>query len=114
VTRRPSPQTLRLLAALAAQPRAWRHGYGLSREAGLKAGTLYPMLTRLAERGLLELRWVDSPMAGRPPRHVCRLSSHGLSLARAALALEARAEGAVALAVPARTARSPSGPGTSG
>jgi len=94
VTRRPSPQTQRLLAALAAQPRAWRHGYGLSRETGLKAGTLYPMLTRLGERGLLEFRWVDSPVAGRPPRHACRLSSHGLALA---------------LALPARPARSPSG-----
>ena len=43
--RRSSPQTLRVLARLAAQPRVWRHGYELSRATGLKAGTLYPILS---------------------------------------------------------------------
>ena len=41
--RRPSPQSLRLLAALAAQPRRWRHGYDLSKETGLKE----PKIVRL-------------------------------------------------------------------
>lgn len=45
--RRPSPQT-------AAAPQAWRHGYDLGREVGLKAGSLYPILIRLADAGLLE------------------------------------------------------------
>ena|SRR5215467_1832400 len=92
--RRPSPQTLRLLVALAAQPRAWRHGYELSRETGLKAGTLYPILVRLAGRGLLDLRWEESPLPARPPRHACRLSAGGLAFARAALAPDTGGEAA--------------------
>jgi DNA-binding PadR family transcriptional regulator len=84
--RRPSPQTLRLLMALAARPRSWRHGYELSRETGLKAGTLYPILMRLSQRGLIDSRWEESPLAARPPRHACRLSVQGLAFARAQLA----------------------------
>ena len=90
--RRPSPQSLRLLAALAAQPRRWRHGYDLSKETGLKAGTLYPILVRLSERGLLDSRWEESPLPARPARHTCRLSAHGLAFARGELADATRAQ----------------------
>ena len=89
--RRPSPQSLRLLATLAAQPRAWRHGYELSKATGLKAGTVYPILMRLAERGQLDSRWEESPLPARPPRHACRLSPRGLAFARAELLELARA-----------------------
>src|SRR5262249_36582279 len=92
--RRPSAQALRVIAALAAQPRAWRHGYELSKETGLKAGTLYPILMRLGERGLLDLRWEESPLPARPPRHACRLSARGLTFARAELAPDTSADGA--------------------
>jgi DNA-binding PadR family transcriptional regulator len=94
--RRSSPQSLRLLAALAAQPRQWRHGYDISKETGLKAGTLYPILQRLAERGLLESRWEESPLPARPPRHACRLSARGVAYARGELAQTTRAEPAKA------------------
>ena len=50
--RRPSPQTVAVLGALAAEPTAWRYGYELGLEVGLKAGSLYPILIRLADRGL--------------------------------------------------------------
>ncbi len=81
-----SPQTLLLLAALSAQPTDWRHGYDLAKETGLKSGTLYPILVRLADRGLVEARWEDGRPAGRPARHLYRLSGEGLDQARAALA----------------------------
>src|SRR5436309_1613293 len=45
---RVSPQTLSVLEALLEEPAAWRYGYDLSRETGLKSGTLYPVLMRLA------------------------------------------------------------------
>ena len=45
-----SAQTVALLVALAARPQDWRHGYDLARETGLKSGTLYPILVRLADR----------------------------------------------------------------
>ena len=42
---------LRALALLILQPRA--QGADLMHELGLKSGTVYPMLTQLAERGLV-------------------------------------------------------------
>jgi PadR family transcriptional regulator PadR len=81
-TRRCSTQTAALLAVLLQRPRTWRHGYDLSKDTGLKSGTLYPILMRLCDRGLLESAWQDSPEPGRPPRHIYRLSSAGVAFAR--------------------------------
>ena len=77
-----SRQTLALLAALMERPRTWQHGYELSKETGLKSGTLYPILIRLSEQGLLDSRWKDAERPGRPPRHVYRLTATGVALAR--------------------------------
>lgn len=84
-----SAQTLSVLASLEADPAAWLHGYLLARQTGLRSGTLYPILIRLAERGLVEACWEDGQPAGRPRRHLYRLSSEGLAAARAALAEQA-------------------------
>jgi DNA-binding PadR family transcriptional regulator len=62
--------------------RTWRHGYDLSKETGLRSGTLYPLLMRLSEQGLLESRWQEPERSGLPPRHVYRLTASGLALAR--------------------------------
>ena len=82
-TRRPSPQTAAVLRELAAQPVEWRYGYELGQQVGLKAGSLYPILIRLADRGLLEARWEEpsEQPAGRPPRHLYRLTGSGRELA---------------------------------
>ncbi|HEY1665903.1 MAG TPA: PadR family transcriptional regulator [Trebonia sp.] len=77
----PSPQTLKVLGALATDPARWRYGYDLGTETGLKAGSLYPILVRLADRGLLEARWEESAPHGRPPRHLYRLTAAGQALA---------------------------------
>jgi PadR family transcriptional regulator, regulatory protein PadR len=77
-----SRQTRALLAVLLGRPRSWRHGYDLSQETGLQSGTLYPLLMRLSEQGLLEHRWQDAERLGRPPRHVYRLTAAGVVLAR--------------------------------
>lgn len=84
--RKCSFQTLNLLAVLLEQPRSWRHGYDLSQEARLKAGTLYPILMRLSDRNLLESKWQESDYPGRPPRHLYRLTSKGREYAREQLA----------------------------
>jgi DNA-binding PadR family transcriptional regulator len=81
-SRRCSPQALRLLGVLLQEPQAWRHGYGLSRLTGLKAGTVYPLLRRLGERGLLESRWEASPQPGRPTRQGHRLTAAGIIFVR--------------------------------
>jgi PadR family transcriptional regulator PadR len=77
MARRPSPQTLSVLAALAREPETWRYGYELGKDVGLEAGTLYPILMRLTDRGLLEAGWETDPPAGRPPRHLYRITGAG-------------------------------------
>lgn len=84
--RKCSKQTLSLLSAMLDQPRTWRHGYKLSREAHLKAGTLYPILVRLSDRGMLESKWQESDYPGRPPRHLYRLTTKGREYAKEHLA----------------------------
>src|SRR5712675_3170410 len=76
-----SRQARALLAALLERAQTWRHGYDLSKETGLKSGTLYPLLMRLSEQGLLESRWQEAERPGPPPRHVYRLTARGLALA---------------------------------
>jgi DNA-binding PadR family transcriptional regulator len=82
--RRPntSRQTRVLLASFLDRPQAWRHGYDLAKETGLKSGTLYPLLMRLSEQGLMESRWQEPERPGLPPRHEYRLTPPGLALAR--------------------------------
>ncbi len=80
-----SPETLRVLERFVERPTDWRYGYELSRETGLKSGTLYPILMRLEKHGLLEARWVVTE-DGVPPRHTYRLTPNGLEYARARLA----------------------------
>ena len=42
---------------------------------------MYPILMRLADRGLLETTWATDAEPGRPPRHLYRLTGTGLALA---------------------------------
>jgi PadR family transcriptional regulator, regulatory protein PadR len=81
--RRPSRQTVEVLAALAADPSAWRYGYELGLQVGLRSGSLYPILVRLCDRGLLESRWEAGAPTTRPPRHEYRLTAPGLAYASA-------------------------------
>jgi PadR family transcriptional regulator PadR len=74
--RPPSAQAISVLRALAADPAQWRYGYDLATEVRLKSGSLYPILVRLADRGLLETSW-EPGVGSRPPRHLYRLSSAG-------------------------------------
>jgi DNA-binding PadR family transcriptional regulator len=80
--RKSSAQSLAVMASLLEQTRIWRHGYALSKATGLRSGTLYPILARLQDRGYLESKWVEPAHAGRPPRHVFRLTSTGARHAR--------------------------------
>lgn len=88
--RRPSPQTVAVLDALAAKATDWSHGYDLCRALGLKAGTVYPILIRLAERGFVETAWEQDVPRGRPPRHLYRLSAAGAEYVRGLQRAEAQ------------------------
>jgi DNA-binding PadR family transcriptional regulator len=81
--RRPSPQTVAVLRAIAARNDGWCHGYDLCRELDLKAGTVYPILIRLAERGYVETRWEAGVPPGRPRRHLYRLTAAGVEHVKA-------------------------------
>ena len=74
-------QTIQVLDAFLEDPEEWRYGYDISRNTGLKSGTLYPILMRLAEYRLLEASW-EATEAGKPPRHIYRLTPDGLRSAR--------------------------------
>lgn len=91
-----SRQTVSVLAALSSAPSDWRHGYVVAKETGLRSGTLYPILIRLADRGLLESCWEAEQPAGRPRRHLYRLSAEGLVAAHAAVAARRRPAGVTA------------------
>jgi PadR family transcriptional regulator, regulatory protein PadR len=80
--RRSSAHTLALFAVLTKRRQVWQYGYQLSQLTGLKSGTLYPILMRLCDRGLLESKWQPSPQRGRPPRHMYRLTDSGAVFAR--------------------------------
>jgi PadR family transcriptional regulator PadR len=76
------------LTALAADPAVWRYGYELGQQVGLKAGSLYPILMRLCDRGVLEAAWETDVPAGRPARHLYRLTGVGVRLAQELAASE--------------------------
>ena len=80
-TRRPSAQTAAVLRALAENPDRWRYGYDLCAQLGIQAGSMYPILIRLADRGLLETSWEAEPTPGKPPRHLYRLTRDGRAFA---------------------------------
>ena len=75
-----SAEARAVMLALAETPTRWRHGYDLIKDTGLKSGTLYPILMRLADRGLMEAVWQDAEHPGRPPRHAYRLTAEGLGM----------------------------------
>ncbi len=88
---RDSTQTRLVFRALRSSAQTWRHGYGITQETGLAPGTLYPILARLTDRGLLESRWEDDPPLGRPRRHLYRLSADGAAHATRLAAEPAKA-----------------------
>lgn len=80
-TRRPSPQAAALVRSFARDPSRWRYGYELCQELGIKPGSMYPILMRLADRGFLETTWEADPEPGRPARHLYRLTGAGVEFA---------------------------------
>ena len=103
----------RVLRVLTADPSAQHYGYDLMKAAKLPSGTLYPMLARLQQDGLVDSEWEAQreDAGGRPPRKYYRLTAEGLRVARLELAQaashsQARQAGyGTARRVPGSTAR---------
>jgi PadR family transcriptional regulator, regulatory protein PadR len=73
----------RLLTTLLSNPSAHWYGYELMKTTKLTSGTLYPMLARLQERGMVTSEWEPAPtVAGRPPRKYYQLTGEGARVAR--------------------------------
>src|SRR5688572_7228029 len=92
-SRRPSAQTIAVILALAEEPSAWRYGYELCRQLDLMPGSVYPILIRMADRGLLETQWEAEAFHGRPPRHQYRLTGPGRALATELAAVKPQPQG---------------------
>jgi PadR family transcriptional regulator, regulatory protein PadR len=84
--RPPSKQTLAVLFAIANARADWSYGMEISKATGLKSGSLYPILMRCDERGLLESCWLEPERPGRPPRHGYRITKAGVAVLDAARA----------------------------
>jgi PadR family transcriptional regulator, regulatory protein PadR len=78
----------RVLRVLLADPTAEHYGYDLMKATRLPSGTLYPMLARLQQEGLVRSEWEEQrpDAGGRPPRKYYRLTAEGARVARLELA----------------------------
>ncbi len=83
----------RVLRVFLADVPARHYGYDLMKAAKLPSGTLYPMLARLQEQGLVTSEWEPQPAggSGRPPRKYYQLTGDGARVARLELAQAAKA-----------------------
>jgi PadR family transcriptional regulator, regulatory protein PadR len=67
--------------------RGLRHGFDIIEAMGVPSGTVYPILRRLEDTGLVRSRWENEARAhadGRPPRRIYTLTAAGSAeLARA-------------------------------
>jgi PadR family transcriptional regulator PadR len=84
-----------VLEALLQDPEDELYGVEIGQLAGLRSGTVHPILARLEGVGWLTSRWedIDPQVEGRPPRRYYRLTAEGLLAARAALARAQRPAG---------------------
>jgi DNA-binding PadR family transcriptional regulator len=65
---------------LLAVTRGFRHGFDVIDVSGLKSGTVYPILRRLEDAGMLRARWesvADARDAQRPPRRYYQITGAG-------------------------------------
>jgi PadR family transcriptional regulator PadR len=94
-----TPQTIAVLRVLLATPATPRYGLEIAREAGLKTGTLHPILARLQQAGWVDNFWeepAEHEDQGRPRRRYYRFTSDGAQFARQAIA-DATAAGTTGL-----------------
>src|SRR3954454_11994533 len=77
-----------VLQALLADPDRELYGVEMGELAGLRTGTIHPILARLEGLGWLQSRWEDigPPTEGRPARRYYRLTAEGARAAQSALA----------------------------
>lgn len=85
----------RVLRVFLADTSARRYGYDLMKAARLQSGTLYPLLGRLQDHGLVTSEWElpAGDAGGRPPRKYYQLTGEGVRVARLEIARASSASG---------------------
>lgn len=75
---------IKVLSAFLESPTSELYGLQLLRATNLKSGTLYPLLDRLEEGGMLKSRWEaeETSTSGGPRRRFYRLTASGTHEAR--------------------------------
>jgi PadR family transcriptional regulator PadR len=73
-------QVQRVLLLFLQNPSRRYYGLEIAREATLQRGTLYPILARLEDAGLVTSEWeqIDPHVEGRRPRRYYTLTNEGL------------------------------------
>jgi PadR family transcriptional regulator, regulatory protein PadR len=80
--------TLPTAMVLLAVSRNYRYGFDISDVTGLPSGTVYPVLRRLEDAGLLRSRWEAAQTARaeqRPPRRYYTITTSGAQSVRDAI-----------------------------
>jgi DNA-binding MarR family transcriptional regulator len=80
-------QSLKVLKLFVEAPSARHSGAAIMKATGLSSGTLYPLLFRFEDHGLLESAWEsgDPRELGRPRRRLYTVTRRGAAVARAEL-----------------------------
>lgn len=94
---RMTPQTSRLLLALAERFNEGQYGFDLMGRTGLHSGTLYPALIRLETEGLVTSCWenINPSAVGRPRRRLYQLTGPGIRLAEELQRSATKVEGVI-------------------
>jgi PadR family transcriptional regulator PadR len=80
--------TLPTAMVLLAVSRNYRYGFDISDATGLPSGTVYPVLRRLEDAGLLRSQWESAEIARaeqRPPRRYYTVTGSGAQSVRDAI-----------------------------
>jgi len=91
--RKRSHETKLVFQVLLEAPSDEVYGLQVTRASGLSPGSVYAILRRLRDEGLLDGRWeeVDASEQGRPPRYYYWLTAEGRRVARRETAAQRRA-----------------------
>src|SRR5581483_614028 len=85
----PPRLTYQTAVVLLAVSRGFRHGFDVMDATALKSGTVYPILRRLEDAGLLSGKWepvADARDEQRPPRRYYQITGAGRQALREATA----------------------------
>ena len=85
----PTRITFPTAVVLAALSQGCRYGFEIMDATGLASGTVYPILRRLEDAGLLSAKWertADARDEQRPPRRYYQITGSGRQVVRDAVA----------------------------